>query len=133
MAKRRTPFVPSTASITGQSQTATAAANTVVTLTVAAIANEVRGVDMIDASYDLATAAGTLTVTVGVTTVYETNFVGSVEKSFPHSLYIPPNTALTVTLSAVSGQIGRINLVQHPANVGLAGVGHYPHRSFLGH
>ncbi|HZZ27578.1 MAG TPA: hypothetical protein VFE46_06175 [Pirellulales bacterium] len=134
MAKKFKPFVPSADTIISQSQTATAATNTVVNINLAAVTNEVRGIDMVDAGYDSAAAAGTLTITIGSTVVYHKDFVGTMPTyAPPRSLYIPPNTTVTISLTAASGAVGHINMVQHPANLALARVNVYPHRTVLSH
>ncbi|HZZ27579.1 MAG TPA: hypothetical protein VFE46_06180 [Pirellulales bacterium] len=134
MAKKFKPFVPPAVTIATQSQTATAATNTSVIMIVPGLAKEVRGIDMIDAGYDISTAAGILTISLGSTLIYQTHFIGSMPPyAPPHSLYVPPNTEVTITLTNASGAIGHINMVQHPANLGLSRLNVYPHRTILGH
>lgn len=95
--------------------TATAAANTEVVLTLPAVSYLRRGLKMLEATYSAAPTNGVLTIEEGSGNVVRSYLLGtstSFTREYPgDGLILDKNTAMVVRLSAGgSGVIGRINI-----------------------
>ena len=93
-------------------RTNTEAANTAVAITLAANADEYHVLHAIQYSYTAAPTNGGITVTIGGTTVFDFDIVGTEDTiEFPKPIYQNKNEAMVITLKAGGAAIvGSLNV-----------------------
>lgn len=93
-------------------RTATSTANSAIAITLAAVEGETHVLHAIQCGYDSAPTGGTITVTIGGTTVFS-EYVSTENEDweFPQPIYGESNKEMVITLGAGGGTaIGKLNV-----------------------
>jgi len=91
------------------------------------VAQTRRGIDTFHFSYshvdekDVTNIRGMAIISLDNVPKVQLDVTNSKDLNYPRSYVVPAGKALTVTLTGVAGAVGRVSMVQNPANFGIRG------------